>query len=173
MSVFVRQKDRAHVITGSADTPKVYAHLTLMPLAANISANPHLLRLAEEAVDSANLEGPVVRLEHDMGRSIGHSELVATSDADNIFFARQTKTAGFTRFVKNRKSDPTQFLSLLLARDDDGDYELTNIWIGKISPPMPDAPEAIEKSGEYWARHAVIYNGQPIVSSTLTKTCPY
>jgi hypothetical protein len=145
----------------------------MMPLAANISTNPHLLRLAEEAIDTTCLTSPVVRLQHDMGRSIGRSELVTTTDADHIFFARQTKTAGFTRFVKNRQSVPTQYVSMLLVRDDEGDYELTNIWIGKIYPPMPDTTEAIDKSSDYWSRHAVVYNGQPIISSTLTKTCPY
>jgi len=47
------------------------------------------------------------------------------------------------------------------------------VWIGKIYPPMPDTSEATNTSSDYWAHHAVIYNGQPIVSSTLTKTCPY
>lgn len=173
MAAPARAKDRAHPVAHSANGKKVYAHLMQFPLSASVSANPHLLRLAEEILLSTALTGENVHIEHDMGRSIGRSELVATADTDTVFYARQTKAAGFTRFVKNRQADSTSYITIKLTRDDDGEYELVSIWIGKDFPETPDHVEATKASTSYWSSHAVIYNGQPMISSTLTKTCPY
>lgn len=173
MTAPVRSKDRAHRITKPNDVRQVYAHLTVMPLAAHVSGNPHLLSLAEEAIDASLLSGATVRLQRDMGRTIGRSELVDTKETDTIFFARQSKTSGYTRFVKNRDPEQTMLITLYLIRDDEGDYELTNIWVGEDHPPEPDTYEATGNSLDFWSSHAVVYNGQPIISSTLTKTCPY
>ena len=173
MGASVRSKHRAHRINRPSEAIQIYAHLTAMPLAAHVSDNPHLLRLVEEAIDVSQLVGTTVRLQHDMGRNIGHSELVNTQDTDTIFFARRSKLAGYTRFVKNRKSEQTRFITIYLVRDRDGDYELTNVWIGKDYPPIPGTDNSIDGSHDFWSRHAVVYNGQSIVSNTLTKTCPY
>ncbi|MBC7581621.1 hypothetical protein H7097_02000 [Aeromicrobium sp.] len=173
MSDAIRFKDRVHIIGVSANDKRVYANLMNKALASNISGNPHLLRLAEDAVTSSQLKGPVVQIEYDMGRAIGRSDIVETTDADAIFYARQTKAAGFTRFVKNRTASSTEFVTVSMARDDDDEYEITNIWIGKSFPVTPDHADATPLSTEFWATHAVLYNGQPIVSSTLTKTSPY
>lgn len=173
MAAPARTKDRAHPVARSHNGKQVYAHLMSEPLASSISSNPHLLRLAEEALLTIELTGASLRIEHDMGRSIGRSELVKTTDADSVFYARQSKTEGFTRFVKNRQAVPTQYMTIKLVCDADDDYELVSIWIGKDYPKGPDHLEATADSADYWANHAVTYNGQSIVSNSLTKTCPY
>lgn len=173
MAAPVRAKDRAHPVALSANGKQVYAHLMQAPLAASVSTNPHLLHLAEEVILSTSLAGPHVHIEHDMGHSIGRSEVVTTTDVDTVFYARQSKTGGFTRFVKNRQSAPTQYITIKLVRDEDDEYELVSIWVGKDFPEAPDHADATSESTEYWSNHAITYNGQPIISSTLTKVCPY
>ncbi|MGH7241485.1 MAG: hypothetical protein ACREGB_04270 [Candidatus Saccharimonadales bacterium] len=173
MPTRARQKDRAHPVAVSANGKQVYANLMAMPLAASISSNPHLLRLAEDVILATELKGASMQLEQDMGRSVGRSEIVATTDADVVFYARQSKNAGFTRFVKNRQSASTQFITINLVVDEDGEYEVTNVWVGNSFPAAPDQEDATVESADYWLNHAVIYNGQPMISSTLTKTCPY
>ena len=166
-------KDHAHPIAHTINGKRVYAHLMQRPLSSSISLNPHLLRLAEEILLSTSISGKSVHIVHDLGRPIGRSELVTTTESDTIFFARQDKNAGFTRFVKNRQTDATQFMTLKLVRDADDEYELLAVWIGKDVPETPDHEDATSDSMGYWSSHAVTYNGQPIISSTLTKVCPY
>lgn len=166
-------KDHAYAITTSANGKQIYANLMQMPLAGNISRNPHLLRLTEEALESVQLTGPGMQLEHDMGRTVGYSELVDTVDNDAVFYACQTKTSGYTRFVKNGKTEATQRITMVLVCDEDGDYELQNIWIGNAYPPAPGEPGETADSKAFWQNHAVLYNGQSLVSNTVTKTCPY
>ena len=40
-------------------------------------------------------------------------------------------------------------------------------------PAAPDAKGANGRSKSYWEDHAVVYNGQHIISSTITKDRPY
>ena len=162
-----------HPIALSANNKKVYANLTSKPLSTNVSNNPHLLRLAEQAVASAELKGVKMQLEYVIDHDIGLSELIETNPADVIFYAQTSKTSCFTRFVKNRQSVPTGSITVSLVQDEDDDYEITNIWIGTTFPPTPDDPEATAESVEFWSNHAIVYNGQPLVSSSLTKTSPY
>jgi hypothetical protein len=157
----------------SANGKQVYADLMSKQLASDISSNPRLLRLAENVIELSTIEGANAQLEYDMGFDIGRSDRVLTSDKDIIFYARESKTSGFTRFVKNRQAKPTGCLTLNLEQDGDGSYEITNIWIGRTFPVTPDHSDATAQSAKYWENHAVIYNGQPIITSTLTKTCPY
>jgi hypothetical protein len=162
-----------HLVATSANGKQVYADLMSKQLASDISSNPHLLRLAENVIGLSTIEGTTAQLEYDMGYDIGRSDRVLTTEKDIIFYARESKTAGFTRFVKNRQATPTGCLTVNLVQDGDGGYEITNVWIGKTFPASPDHADATAKSASYWENHAVIYNGQPIITSTLTKTCPY
>lgn len=162
-----------HVIAVSANGKEVYTYLIRTEVAAQISRHPHLVTLIKEVVSSLRLTGPQVSLEHNMGRTIGYSEMIETRPGDTVFYARQNKTGLYMRFVKNRKADPTSILSIVLEQDDGGNYELMNAWIGKMVPDVPGSEKATDKSESYWADHAIIYNGQPILLSTQTKDCPY
>lgn len=162
-----------HTIAVTTNNREIYAYLTQGPLATNVARNPHLLTLVKEVVAPLNLTLPAVTIEQDMGRNIGYSDQLETGEKDAIFYARQTHSAEYTRFVKHRKSDHTSFLSLRLQADDTGGYELTNAWIGKLYPPVPTSEQATEQSKNYWETHAVVFNGQPLLASTITKTCPY
>jgi hypothetical protein len=173
MPTAASRKTHVHQVAKSANDKQVYADLISKPLANDVSNNPHLLRLAETVISLCHLEGAKVQLEYDMGHDIGRSDRVITTDMDIVFYARESKTAGYTRFVKNRQSKPTGCITINLIQDDVGNYEVTNIWIGKTYPVTPDHAKAKANSQAYWSRHAVIYNGQPLVASTLTKTCPY
>lgn len=164
---------KQHTITTSANGREVYVYLTQTPVAAQISRQPHLATLIKEVVGQLNLTAPRVSIEQDMGRTIGYSELLQTTDTDTIFYAKQTKSDTYTRFVKNKKSDATSFLSVVLVQDDTGNYELKDVWIGKAFPPLPGDKLETNMSKPYWENHAVVYNGQPILASTQTKDCPY
>jgi hypothetical protein len=162
-----------HQLATLADGSKLYANLIKPPLSISVSRNPHLLNLLEEVVASLELRDAVVELEYDMKRSVGYTDIIAVEELDTVFYARQTKGGGFTRFVKNRKSDQSNTISLVMVRDEAGDYELQNIWVGGLYPAVPGEPRATVASKTFWETHGVVYNGQPIISSSITKSCPY
>lgn len=168
-----RHTRHTHSIAALPGDIEVYADLTKPPLSTSISRNPHLLNLIEEAVDNLNPTKPNIQLEYDMKRNVGYAEVIETTVDDAVFYARQLKSAGYTRFVKNRKNDQAQFITIILARDETGDYEVKNVWIGKFFPAVPGEPGETEASKEFWTNHAVIHNGQPLIASTITKTRPY
>jgi hypothetical protein len=168
-----RHTRHTHPIAALPGDVEVYADLTKPPLSTNISRNPHLLNLIEEAIENLTPAGPTMQLEYDMKRTVGYTEVVETNDTDTVFYARQLKAGGYTRFVKNGKSSQTQHITIILARDETGDYQVKNVWIGKFFPAVPGEPGETAASKDFWANHAVIHNGQPLIASTITKTCPY
>ena len=63
----------------------------------------------------------------DFGRVIGKTTCVATKLGDKIIYAKRPKRFGYTRFVKNRQPESTQFLSVILKMGDveTGKYVIT------------------------------------------------
>jgi hypothetical protein len=124
-----------HQLGDSANKKRVYACITVPPLSATVSRNPHLLSLIKEVIPQHTLAKETECLEYDMGRSIGYCEVTEVKET--------------------------------------GDYELRNIWLGKDYPAMPGDPDATDDSKAFWDDHAVIFNGQAVIASTVTKDCPY
>lgn len=162
-----------HVVGITSNGKEVYAYLMQKPLSATISRNPHLLALIKEAVAKLKLTQADVVLEQDMGRTIGYGEMIATREKDTIFYARQVREEAYTKFVKNRRTEPTSLLTLSLHKDDEGNYEVKDVWIGNAFPPVPGDAAETSLSKSYWEEHAVAFNGQAIMASTITKECPY
>jgi len=173
MTIGVSNIRYTHIVTTFADGSTLYADLTKLPLSSSIGRNPHLLNLIEEAVAGLNPKGQLIELEYDMHRTIGYTDIVAIGQIDSVFYARQSNDSGYTRFVKNHKSDPASFISVVIARDKAGDYEIQDTWLGKMFPALPGEPDETATSKAFWQAHAVVYNGQPLIASTITKTCPY
>lgn len=162
-----------HVVGTLTNGTQVYANLIQNPLASSIARSPRLLTLVSEAIAKLNIEAPEVTIEQDMGRTIGYSDHLETRDKDTIFYARMTKLPEYTRFVKQRPAEQTTFMTFRLRRDVDGDYELVDAWIGKMYPPVPSPTNDTQKSKDYWEAHAVVFNGQSVLTNTITKVCPY
>jgi hypothetical protein len=162
-----------HQLGDSANKKRVYACITVPPLSATVSRNPHLLSLIKEVIPQHTLAKETECLEYDMGRSIGYCEVTEVKETDAVFYAKKLKAEGFTKFVKNHKAQQTSLLTIRLERDEAGDYELRNIWLGKDYPAMPGDPDATDDSKAFWDDHAVIFNGQAVIASTVTKDCPY
>jgi hypothetical protein len=131
------------------------------------------LALIKEVVDAMRPRGAEMVLEHDLGRTIGHTDIVTTDDADSVFYAQPIKNVVFSRFVKNRAMPPSQKLTIILRQDDIGNYEITNTWIGPSCPPFPGDELATDTSIEYWQTHALVADSQAIQAKSITKVCPY
>lgn len=108
-----------------------------------------------------------------MGHNIGTTEVVSTTDKDSIYYARPLKTEVFSRFAKNRYPQVSNMLTIVAEQDSEGDYEVTDVWIGGNHPAFPGDKAATVDSREYWENHALVPDSQDIQSKTLTRVCPY
>jgi hypothetical protein len=164
-----------HPLGNTHNDVPVYVDLVHSPAGKQIALQPRLVGLAREAVGQLSVRGQELHIDHDMGRPIGYSFIVKTDEKDSILYAQFLHDEFFTRFVKNGSPHSTRYLSVRLRRDEDGQYELRDTWIGRTHPPQPGSAHETAKSKVYWADHAYIFgtDDRPLRLSTLTKVCPY
>lgn len=162
-----------HPIATTHNGKAVYVDLVYSLAAITIAQQPHLAQLVAEVLRQTRVDTPDMYIEQDMQRTIGYDYVVETSNADHIFYAKLLRDTTYTRFVKNGRAQPTQYLSIVLHRDNDGDYELKEAWIGKQHPARPGSDGATATSRQFWENHAFTLEGQQLQSRTLTRTCPY
>lgn len=160
-------------ITESPNGYVVYVNLITSSAGHYLSRQPYLINMIKEVLATTQLRGSVVSIEHDMGRVIGNTDIVSTSEKDVIFYAQPYKKTVFSRYVKNHSQLPSKNLTIILERDEAGNYELIDTWIGPCSPPFPGDKNETSKSKTYWETHALVLDTQSIQSKTLTKVCPY
>ncbi len=162
-----------HPITSTASGVTVYVDLIRSPAASHISQQPYLLSLIKEVIRQKRLEGDTLSIDHDMGRLVGNASVVETSEKDVVIYAQRVREQTFSRFVKNGSPKQSPYLTVILRRDEDGDYELHDTWIGRLNPPRPGTENETSDSRPYWETHAYVYNHDAIQSRTVTKVCPY
>lgn len=162
-----------HIGTSKNGIP-VYADLIQSQTAKQVSRQPHLLTLVEEALRNMTLKGADIIVDHDMKRPVGYSFVVPTTDADKVFYAKLLRDPVYTRFVKDGKPLTTTYLTLtLLHHPNDNAYELLSVEIGRARPPRPGSPKETAESKPFWANHAYVLDKQSLQSTTITKVCPY
>lgn len=157
----------------SANDHQVYTNIINSAAGRCFSRQPHLVSLAKGMVESLELTDSTIRVTHDLGRTIGNTNIVATRDKDQIFYAQRHKQSDILRFVKNRSMEPSSELSIILHMDSDGNYELTDAWIGPACPAFPGSAEQSDDSRMYWQTHALTADSESISSQSITSVCPY
>jgi hypothetical protein len=162
-----------HQVGVSANGMAVWINLMKPPVSTVISRNPHLLNLIKEIIAQSKLEKKHLAVSCDMQRIVGYADTVVSKDGDTIFYAREPKAQAFTRFVKNRHADQTSVVSMRLEMDGPDRYKVIQVQLGAASPPLPGSAGQTAQSLPYWEKHAVVYNGQALQASSLTKECPY
>ena len=162
-----------HPITQTHNGVDVYVDLVKSPAAAHIAAQPRLLGLVKEALGQTIAKGDAIRMERDMGRSIGYDFVTETTGEDMVFYAQIMHDTAYTRFIKSGTPRSTQYLTIVLQRDGADKYELYDAWIGRLTPPQPGNTNETADSKPYWAAHAFILDGRPLQTRTVTKECPY
>lgn len=162
-----------HLIGESANGMAVWINLMKPPVSTTVSRNPHLLNLIKEIIARSTLDKKRLAVSCDMQRTVGYADIVASKDGDTIFYAREPKAKAYTRFVKNRHTDQTTIVSMRLELVGPDRYMVSQVQLGAASPPLPGAAGQTAQSLPYWLKHAVVYNGQALQASSLTKDCPY
>jgi hypothetical protein len=163
-----------HLIGYTQNSLAVYVDLVASEAAKHIARNPRLLTLAEEVLRQTAPDKPVVSIECDLGRDVGHDFIVKTAAADTVFYAQRTQEAVYTRFTKNGNPLPTSYVTVVLQREQESTaYTVSDIRIGRLNPPRPGDAKETDESKSYWQEHAFVFDNQPIQPRTLTKECPY
>ena len=88
-------------------------------------------------------------------------------------YAKSLNRETFSRFVRRRQPEQTAFITIVVRKDSDGEFELTDAWFGRDMPALPGSDNETTKSRTFWESHALILEGHPVQSKTLTLTCPY
>jgi len=90
-----------------------------------------------------------------MGRVVGQSDCVETTDEDVIVYRRRPGRAGPTRYAVGRAPEPSDRVTVILKQVPDG-YLIITAWIGGRSEPEPWDRHATPRSETWWARHALV-----------------
>ena len=162
-----------YTIDDSNEAYDVYVNLISSPAGHYLSRRPYLIALLKDLLARKQLRGPRIVIEKDMGHSIGTTDVVATKDSDTIYYAQAIKSEVFSRFARNRYPLASSMLTVTLLRDDDGNYEVNDIWIGVDRPAFPGDKSETANSKAYWQTHALVHDALPIQSKSITKDCPY
>jgi hypothetical protein len=111
-------------------------------------------------------------------RIVGNSICVATAPGDRIVYARRPKRAGLTRFVRNRRPEPSRSVVVILMRiEEPNSYLLISAYVGSKAEPeswdpnllkKPDPHAATAASLKYWASHALVWGSVPVIGGSVT-----
>lgn len=147
----------------------VYLDHAATNMALHLEEAPDLLDLVKEVVADAVLAGENVAIETDMGRIVGETSMVETTEADEIIYAKRRGRERFTRFVLHRALEPTPYVSVILHRMDDG-YRLWSAWCGQL---LPKQDPAVPKGQGFWRNHALVFDESIVDPATITRECPW
>ncbi len=162
-----------HPIAKTKNGIAVYVDLVSSPAAAAVGRDPRLVDMVRRILLQTDAQTPIVRIESNMGKNVGYNMVVETSESDTILYAQLLRQQVYTRFVKNGRPSSTQYVSVILHRDEAGEYELYQLWLGRLRPSQPGSTDESAHSKPYWESHAFVLDTQPIQHRSVTKVCPY
>lgn len=121
-------------------------------------------QLLERALGMINSAGRDFMVEEVfMGEQVGYSHCVETNEDDQIIYAYRPHRFGPTRFVINRKTEPTESVTVILKRTEDpATMVLISAWAGNPAPPEPWDKNAADNSQAFWSNHALVWGTQEI-----------
>lgn len=124
--------------------------------------------LAEAIERIQSLDREIIVDEIDFGRVIGENNCVRTEPGDDIVYAKRPKRKGVTRFVRNRKPEPTTKVTMVLTKDPDyfGAYKILTAFLGDRAEPEPWDPAATARSIRFWNTHALAWGSCPTILGT-------
>jgi cold shock CspA family protein len=103
---------------------------------------------------------------------VGLSDCVETDDQDIVFYAIREGRHGFTRFVINRESLPTKWITIVL-RKLSSYYQIITCYFGEPAPCEPGDSYATEDSLEFWLSHALVFGNEAIIEGSRTYDNPW
>lgn len=159
-------------LTTSRNQQPVYIDYEATKVALHVQETPHLLDLVKEVIVSETLEGENVAIEKDLGRIVGETTLVETTDADEIVYAQRLGREKYTRFVMHKAAQPTRYVTVILHNIDNV-YYLWSAWCGQLVPTAPGGSDEMPKSQGFWKNHALVFDETIIQQGSAQTICPW
>lgn len=128
---------------------------------------PDLINLVREVVPSIEVENnDQIVVERDLGRTVGTTNLVETTDGDEIVYAKRIGRNAYSRFVKNKKPIPCSSIVIVLRKGEFGYY----LWTAMCAKLLPK--EAWIDGSLFNQTHAMAYDESLVQLSTVTESRP-
>jgi hypothetical protein len=162
-----------YVIDETNQRYSIYVNLISSAAGQYLKRRPYVLGLLKEVLSAKELRGDRIVIEQDMGRDIGTSDVVLTSERDVIYYAQVLKSETFSRIARNRAPQVSTAITIVLQKDVDGNYEVTDTWVGSSYPAVPGDAYETENSKMYWETHAFVQDALSLQTKSITKVCPY
>ena len=114
-----------------------------------------------------------IEVEIDFKRVIGSSICVETDSNDRIVYAQRPNRKGHSRFVLDRKAEPSSKVMVVLKKSSNvSEYLLITAFIGGKAEVEPWDQRATKDSCLFWQNHALVLDDS-ILPGTLTNQCPW
>ena len=150
----------------------------------NSHLQPEVVSVLPKALGRINSQGrQFFKEEVFFFEEVGDTICVVTDERDEIVFAVRPNRGGHSRFVKNRKPQPTNWVVVVLRRSDDGTHYLIitaffggnpepEPWDEKNFASQPNPAVARENARRYWSTHALVWGTTPVIPGTETTDLP-
>lgn len=127
----------------------------------------------ETLVKSINCNGRSFIVDQiDYSYPIGCSICVKVNQEDEVIYAIRKGRKGYTKFVKNRKPESTNSITIVLQKTNDF-YTIITAYIGKKAELEPWDERATEGSFKFWEDHALIFGTEEIELISVRTDCPW
>lgn len=150
----------------------VYVDTESSHATTHFAHHPKLIDAVKGTIPSIETNEDVVRVEVDTGEEVGTTDLVETSEQDEIIYAKRPLRTQFSRFVKNKNSKPTGWITIDMRKDGEV-YDLYTSFVGRLTPSFPGGNYLPEQSKEFWSKHALVWGSQEVMPGTETTQCPW
>ncbi len=157
----------------TSDGKVVYVDMETSHAVTHFQSAPKLLEAVKRIIPTLNLEEDMVRIDIDTEEEVGHTDLVATNQDNEIVYALRPRRQQYSRFVKGKQSVPSTWVTLDLRKRGENEYELYTAFVGRLTPSFPGGDYLPEQSQEFWSRHALVWGSQDIVPGSETTVCPW
>jgi hypothetical protein len=147
--------------------------------ATHLKDTPQLRNLVVEVLIDMTLIEDKIATHVNLGRIVGTCDVVEVVGTDDIVYGvRENRSEeGHVPFTKSREGKPCSDVAVQLNKLDSETYELSSAWIGSYDEeddePFPNAPDATERSKDFWSKHAFVWGSQEIQPGTLRTDCPW
>ncbi|MFM2339651.1 MAG: hypothetical protein RLZZ360_287 [Candidatus Parcubacteria bacterium] len=157
----------------SKDNKVLYLDLDSSHAITHFAKHKNLKALISEHISNIVLDTPIVRVEIDTGSEVGLCDLVTTNETDEIVYAKRPLRHTYSRFAKNRQSEPTTWFVLDIRKQQSGNYFLYTAFIGRLTPSFPGGDFLPEQSRDFWSNHALVWGSQDVLPDSETTNCPW
>jgi hypothetical protein len=103
---------------------------------------------------------------------IGKKTCVKVTWEDEIVYAIRVGRDHFSKFVKNRHSEPIKNVTIFLKKVQ-GIYIIMSCYYGQKSERPPNNELSTEENISFWEDHALIWGSEPVYPETVTSINPW